>query len=225
MRRVVNIERAKRIYLVRHGESEGNVDHRKYFEKHDSKIALTDLGVKQATQAGEYIAKLYGGMKREFHVIYSPYDRAVETKKGVLRALNSYGYGWSKQREDPRIRERRWGNLRDIKESGGDTEEHFNFFFKPEGGESYADAYDRAASFDQWLTLNAEEEDVLIVSHGEFIRCYLMYKLGWDIDTHDAAQTPWNGQVFVLERGCISHKFHLSPRTPVREKTTKIVTN
>jgi broad specificity phosphatase PhoE len=47
----------KRIVLVRHGESEGNVDKEKYFSIPDYKLNLTDQGRQQAVNAVEEIAK------------------------------------------------------------------------------------------------------------------------------------------------------------------------
>lgn len=215
----------KRLYLVRHGQSEGNVNNLRYFEKHDSKISLTDLGIQQATQAGVVINQLGKRNFLKFQVCYSPYLRAVDTKNGVVDFLERQGHTITSQREDPRLREREWGGLRDIAYNKQDTEDHFMFFYKPVGGESYANAYDRAACFHQWLEMNYKESDVILVSHGEFIRTYLMYLLGWDIDKHDTTSTPWNGQVALLERSNVSDPWRLSPNTPLRTKTILKVEN
>jgi broad specificity phosphatase PhoE len=217
--------RIKRIYFVRHGQSEGNVDNRKYFEKHDSQISLTDLGATQATNAGIMINQLVKRKLWKFHVCCSPYIRAVDTKNKVVEFLRSVGHSITKFREDPRLRERTWGGLRDIAYNEEATEDHFMFFYKPLGGESYADCYERAANFDQWLESNAAEEDVIIIAHGEFIRCYMMYKLGWTIDEHDTTATPWNGQVLLLERYPDSDEYYLSANTPLRFKKVKKVEN
>ena len=45
------------IYLVRHGESEGNVDKELYKTVPDWKVPLTKKGVKQARVAGERILR------------------------------------------------------------------------------------------------------------------------------------------------------------------------
>lgn len=215
----------KRLYLVRHGQSEGNVNNQKYFEKHDSKISLTELGIRQATNAGLMINQLCKRQNWRFQVCYSPYERAVDTKTKLVEALKSFGHHIGRTREDPRLRERTWGGLRDIAYNGEDTEDHFMFFYKPVGGESYADCYDRAANFDQWLEANHTEDDVIIVAHGEFIRCYLMYKLGWTIDEHDMTSPPWNGYVSLLEKYPDRNEYYLSANTPVRNKKVKKVEN
>ena len=51
----------KRIILLRHGESEANVDHRVYARVPDWRIALTAQGVAQAREVGRNIAGLVGG--------------------------------------------------------------------------------------------------------------------------------------------------------------------
>ena len=45
------------IYLIRHGESEGNVDNSVYTHTPDWKINLTKKGEEQATEAGIKLAK------------------------------------------------------------------------------------------------------------------------------------------------------------------------
>ena len=61
----------KRIILLRHGESEANVDHEVYARVPDWKIALTEQGFAQAREAGRKIAELVGG--ESFGVFSSPY--------------------------------------------------------------------------------------------------------------------------------------------------------
>lgn len=51
----------KRIILVRHGESQGNVNQEIYKTTPDYALHLTDKGQAQAKLAGEQIAALIGG--------------------------------------------------------------------------------------------------------------------------------------------------------------------
>ena len=50
----------KRIILVRHGESEGNVDETMYQRKSDHRLELTQRGCEQAREAGERLKDLIG---------------------------------------------------------------------------------------------------------------------------------------------------------------------
>jgi broad specificity phosphatase PhoE len=43
----------RKIVLIRHGQSQGNVDKNRYMNTPDPEIALTDTGHKQASEAGE----------------------------------------------------------------------------------------------------------------------------------------------------------------------------
>ena len=52
--------RPKRIILVRHGESGGNVDRNLYCSTPDSRITLTERGFAQGRAAGVQIRKLVG---------------------------------------------------------------------------------------------------------------------------------------------------------------------
>ena len=48
-----------RIFLVRHGESLGNVDETAYARMGDHNVPLTDLGVQQAVLSGQFIRDWY----------------------------------------------------------------------------------------------------------------------------------------------------------------------
>ena len=92
-----------RVILVRHGQSEGNVNEAIYAEKPDSEIQLTKLGWEQARMAGmalkQEVLTLSSGRrmgpekKRNIpkkgslvHFIVSPYVRTMETFHGLASA-------------------------------------------------------------------------------------------------------------------------------------------
>ena len=65
----------KRIILVRHGESEAEVDHTLFSSKPDSNHLLTEAGHLQAHEAGRKVASL---LKEDmFGVFVSPYMRTL----------------------------------------------------------------------------------------------------------------------------------------------------
>ncbi|RWW47265.1 hypothetical protein BHE74_00046757 [Ensete ventricosum] len=141
----------KRIILVRHGESQGNLDMAAYTTTPDYRIPLTVLGVEQARDAGERICQVVSeggraaGWKVYFYV--SPYERTRSTLREMGRAFppkRIIGV-----REECRIREQDFGNfqveerMKAIKE----TRERFGrFFFRFPEGESAADVFDRVTS-------------------------------------------------------------------------------
>lgn len=142
----------KRIILVRHGESQGNLDNSAYATTPDYKIPLTELGLEQAKSAGEKIHRLISGTgerKCDWKVYFyvSPYERTRST-------LREIGRSFSRKRvigvrEECRIREQDFGNfqveerMKVIKK----TRERFGrFFYRFPEGESASDVYDRVSS-------------------------------------------------------------------------------
>lgn len=75
-----------RILLVRHGQSEGNIDYTVYRNKPDHAISLTEEGISQAKAAGEFL-KEYLSDTVKFRVWNSPYLRARQTKDTLLSAI------------------------------------------------------------------------------------------------------------------------------------------
>ncbi|KAE8660234.1 Phosphoglycerate mutase-like protein AT74H [Hibiscus syriacus] len=127
----------KRIIIVRHGESEGNLDTSAYSKTPDYKISLTEEGRAQARLAGSHLRDLISGngSRPDWRVYFyvSPYERTRST-------LREIGKSFSKKRvigvrEECRIREQDFGNfqveerMKVIKETREKVREHlFNCF-------------------------------------------------------------------------------------------------
>jgi len=165
------------IYIIRHGESEAQdpieisyVDQRKK-RKPDSKIALTEKGVKQAKQAGKYFKTL----KKYFYIVSSPYLRAAQTAKTIAKELD-LGCQVS---QNPLLSERNYGDARGYdgireylkwhpEEKKRRTE--FGFLdYRPPRGESMLDVYCRAVLF----ATSDLNKPLIIVSHKNF--CHMLY--------------------------------------------------
>lgn len=139
----------KRIILVRHGESQGNLDMSAYTTTPDYRIPLTALGVEQARAAGHRIRDVVaaGGGNWKVYFYVSPYARTRATLREVGRAFPRDRVIGA--REECRVREQDFGNfqveerMRAVKE----TRQRFGrFFFRFPEGESAADVFDRVAS-------------------------------------------------------------------------------
>lgn len=182
------------IYLVRHSESLGNVDRTVYTKMNDCDVPLTENGAIQSKTAGKILSDL--GLY--WSIWHSPYRRAVQTKDYLVQEIGTKNIGDSNM--NVLLRERHWGKLQHIVDSGLKTEDHFNFFYKPEGGESFADLYQRVVLFDTILPSFPKNGGTsnLIVSHGEFLKVYIMYKCGWDLREFEKWKTPRNAQVYKL---------------------------
>lgn len=159
------------LYLIRHGLSLGNCNPQTYYKMEDWKVSLTDKGKQQAEEVSEKLKDL-----EKPYIYTSPYVRAKETTEIIARPHGGFIY------ESVLIHERVWGNLREEVDSFETREERnhlFDFFRRPEGGESFSDCYRRAFVFWQYLRNSYGfpeffNQDIIIVSHGEFLKLLLM---------------------------------------------------
>lgn len=168
------------LYLVRHGQSYGNVDPSVYKTNLDSEIRITELGEAQAKIAGEDIAKRVG---EHFTIVHSPFIRAKETAAIIDTQCVLHGK-YATMIESPLLYERSWGDLRDIIDTTDfDPTVHFDFFYRPASGESFADTYVRVCAFMQEVkSRRYEHDDLVIVGHGEWISLALMYLRGYSVE-------------------------------------------
>ena len=167
-----------KIFLVRHAESVGNVNPIEYYKKHDSEIELTPLGYTQAKECANILCDAISPGK-DVKLFTSPYVRALETSSAIKEKFTN-DFRYIETFENALLREREWGNLRNLISSKEfDPMVHFNFYHRPINGESFADAYIRVVTFFNMLqhTLlhTVCDTDVIVVSHGEWIRLALMH--------------------------------------------------
>lgn len=102
--------RPRRIILVRHGQSEGNVDESAYTRVADPKIALTEKGMAEAEECGRRIKELIEQDKVDDWKVYfyvSPYRRTLQTLKSLARPFERSRVAG--MREEPRLREQDFG--------------------------------------------------------------------------------------------------------------------
>jgi broad specificity phosphatase PhoE len=193
--------RPRRIVLVRHGESEGNNDDSIYERVPDHALALTERGVRQAEETGEYLRKLFGQERVSAYV--SPYRRTHQT----LAAFR-LDPALLRVREEPRLREQDWGNWQereDVRKQKKYRDAYGHFFYRFAQGESGADVYDRAGAFLESLWRSFEQPDhppnVLIVTHGLTMRLFCMRWLHWTVAEFESLSNPGNAETRTLELG------------------------
>jgi broad specificity phosphatase PhoE len=186
-----------KLFLIRHAESEGNVNKSVYYEKHDSEICITENGHAQAQECAATLLSLTNENTIDLHV--SSYVRAIQTANYIGEKFIVAGKT-VKFHENPLLRERDWGSLRDIVDNRHlKKEAHFNFYYRPDHGESYADAYHRVVTFFTHLRQSRCEGDIVIVSHGEWIRLALMYLDGFGVQ-HFAEHRKNPKNASIIER-------------------------
>ena len=180
------------LYCVRHAESLGNKHPETYYQMPEWKIPITEEGKKQAENAGKNLSDI-----DIVHMISSPYVRARETATIIKKQIKTIYFSYQ---ESPLIIERAWGNLRDEVEQFKTREERnhlFDFYRRPTGGESFADVYQRAFVFLEYLKNNFKDENIIIVSHGEFLKVLLMIIDGNTVEEFDGLRNPKNCEIIT----------------------------
>lgn len=196
-----------RIILIRHGESEGNLDNSKYETTPDFSLKLTSTGINQAKLAGKDIKSLIGD--ETIYVYLSPFFRTRETFENIRESITN---NIVRIVEDPRIREQDWGHLRhpdDNKEIIKERDNFSSFYFRIPDGESGADVYDRVTTFLDTLHRDFEKKDfpdnVLIVTHGMTLRLFLMRWFHWSVEEFEKLRNPKNCQIVIMQKQSNNH--------------------
>ena len=172
----------KRIILLRHGESLGNIDETAYASIPDWKIPLTRRGERQAQRVAEELATLLDG--ESLFCYCSPYKRTMETWKVIERHLLSTtttqtstqngdkvsdddrkkGVEVIGMREEPRIAEQQFGNFQNpkkVRTAKSERRMFGRFFFRFPNGEAGLDVYNRVSSFLATLSRDIRQIDQL----------------------------------------------------------------
>lgn len=174
MGRMRNLES---LLLVRHGESTGNLARAAAYSadlpeyeipERDADIPLTSTGRRQASALGTWLKALPED-RRPTAVITSPYLRATETARLALTAVPAIPV-----RTDERLRDRELGILEGLTSSGVEArhpEEATRkrrlgkFYYRPPGGESWADVALRVRSMLSDIDQEHRGGRVLVVAH------------------------------------------------------------
>lgn len=175
------------IWLVRHGQSSGNVardaaeaaaGHLIDIAERDVDVPLSDLGVRQSHALGDWFASL-PDHKRPNVVLHSPYVRAAETARIIIRAIGRDNL--ITVQVDERLREKEFGILDRLTTHGishkypelYEQRQHVGkFYFRPPGGESWCDVILRLRSVLDTITREYSKERVLIVGHQVTVNCF-----------------------------------------------------
>jgi broad specificity phosphatase PhoE len=190
--------RPHRIILIRHAETEANVDERLYAIKPDHAMELTVRGHGQARHAGESLRATLDGERTRVYL--SPYVRTRQTLAGLaLGDLVDRAY------EEPRLREQDWGNFQDndvIAKARRERDEFGHFYYRFPHGESGADVYDRVSTFLETLYRDFEKshypDNVLLVTHGLTMRLFCMRWFHWSIEFFESLNNPDHCETRVL---------------------------
>ncbi|RZI86161.1 MAG: histidine phosphatase family protein [Rubrivivax sp.] len=176
----------QRLWIVRHGQSAGNVA-RDAAEAaglplidvayRDVDTPLSALGERQAQSLAHWFGRL-PTPEQPTVIMSSPYLRAVQTAQTVVTAGGLHHLRLIK---DERLREKEFGILdrltrRGIEEKYPELSEQRahvgKFYFRPPGGESWCDVILRLRQVLETVTREYARENVLIVGHQVIVNCF-----------------------------------------------------
>ncbi|HEV2706477.1 MAG TPA: histidine phosphatase family protein [Pyrinomonadaceae bacterium] len=176
------------IWIVRHGESAGNVARDAAeaaglplidIATRDADVPLSALGERQAAALGRWFGSMSETEKPSV-VLTSPYVRARETADIALReaGLDAEELSYI---IDERLREKEFGILDRLTKFGiqGKYPEQAEmrralgkFYHRPPGGESWCDVILRLRNMIDTITREYRGERVLIVAHSVVVFCF-----------------------------------------------------
>ena len=171
------------VWLVRHGESMGNVADahaqrsgagRLELDIRDPDVPLSDTGRGQAEALGRWLAALPGD-ERPTAVLSSPFTRALTTAQLAAEGLGV------RVRTDERLRERDFGAFDGM--TGAGIREQYpdeagrrdllgKFYYRPPGGESWADVALRIRSLLATESLRHDCDRLMVVAHQAVIMVF-----------------------------------------------------
>ncbi len=195
------------IFLVRHAQSESNVDVKALHIKTNMAIDLSPLGQKQALETGLYMSEYMKG--ETIKVWNSPYNRTRQTAKAITDALSMKGLSFTEE-ESIYLAERQFGLVDDVdryEEKFPLEDKHYqlhkehahDFFVRPPLGESPFDMCTRLDFFiKSVLAQDSHIENHIIVSHGAAIRGFIMMHQKDKYETY-TSKNPANASVRLIE--------------------------
>ena len=185
----------ERLWIVRHGQSAGNVARdlaeagklpRIDIAERDVDVPLSAQGEGQACALGHWFSTLPEDERPEV-VLSSPYLRALQTAD-IIRDCGGFSHDAKRPTPDERLREKEFGVLDRLTRSGIEADfpdqAEFRrllgkFYHRPPGGESWCDVILRLRSALDTLSLHHAGQRVLIVTHQVVVLClrYLLEEL------------------------------------------------
>jgi 2,3-bisphosphoglycerate-dependent phosphoglycerate mutase len=208
--------RAIRIFLVRHGQSEANLDKSVNLRLPHHQIALSPQGREQAEAAGRFLAQTLARDSR-VRILCSPYMRARQTSERIEHELAAAAVAFDK-REAVELRELQFGLFDGVADEDlprlfprefEHYEKHKRFegeFFAPMPlGESRCNVADRVKGVFGTILRDASPDrenpvaDFIVVSHGVTIRCFRMQWMHYSWEWYERERNPANCSVQLIE--------------------------
>ncbi|WP_440224503.1 histidine phosphatase family protein [Dokdonella sp. MW10] len=176
----------QRLWIVRHGQSAGNVARDSAeaaklelidLATRDADVPLSDLGMEQAKALAAWMAR-QSPEERPERLMTSPFVRSVQTCRAMADAL---GIAPDCVHIDERLREKEFGVLdrytthgirSTFPELSAQRQSVGKFYFRPPGGESWCDVILRLRSVYDEIKIDHAGRRVMIVAHQVIVNCF-----------------------------------------------------
>ena len=205
-----------RIYLVRHGQSQANVEPAIYKTVADHAIPLSEEGLRQVRESGVHLAafffKQYGEKHPPIRLWCSPYLRTRQTADGVQAGAGDW---ITDRRENILLCEQQFGlfdGMTDAELAKTFPREHAHyqkceqfegrFWARMPLGESRFDVATRIHQAFGTFQRDAQKagvEDLVVVCHGVTLRAFIMMWCHLTPEWFEAEPNPRNAAIRMLD--------------------------
>lgn len=203
------------IYLVRHGESEANVDHTVHYHTADHAINLSSRGKEQALRAGDALAQIIKlAPNAPLRVWTSPYQRTRQTTAGIVERLHPH-FPQLDVREHLNLCEQQFGlfdGIPDAELPQRYPEEHAHyalcekhggkFWARMPLGESRFDVATRVHEAFGTFHRDADRHgvrNIVVVCHGVTLRAFVMQWLHLPYEWFEQEKNPGNCDIYHID--------------------------
>jgi len=216
-----------KILLVRHGQSEANANKDLHYTMADHAIPLSELGVKQAREAGKflgtYLDNIVGipAVKPLIRLWLSPYERTRRTASNIMMGINDTAKSGKHstfkmdKRESIRLCEQQFGLFDGIPDDERhikypDEADHYqkcedqngHFWARMPLGESRFDVANRV--HETFGTFHRDNEKhgintIVVVCHGVTLRAFVMEWLHLTPEWFNDEPNPGNCDIRLIE--------------------------
>jgi 2,3-bisphosphoglycerate-dependent phosphoglycerate mutase len=209
-----------RIFLVRHGQSLGNVDQSVHKKMADHAIPLSELGRQQAREAGEALASylfpkgfIATALAPKFRVWASPYKRTQQTADGFLEGFPDVLV--RDRREHILLCEQQFGLFdgltdEELRERYPEEHAHYakcqdfegRFWARMPLGESRFDVAQRVHQAFGTFHRDRDKhgiQDLIVVAHGTTLRAFVMMWCHKPVEWFEAEPNPPNCSIRLIE--------------------------
>ncbi len=170
----------KNIYFVRHGQSEGNAL-RVY---QSASIQLSELGHEQAQTTSRRFSNITVDL-----LVSSPYTRAYETAEYISKTVNLpiEKNELFVERKRPSIQEEKIKELEELKAIDKAIADNWEVLdYRHSDEENFEDLKQRAQKAFEFIE-SREEDNIIIVTHKNFLHCLIWYRLfGFNVTPREA---------------------------------------